>query len=177
MTIQQQELANLNLDADKELVLENEKLISKVDEYLTDLSQYIDKIKHEKVSDPAIEKIASLLEIMNKNTSNTDRLAETLNKKLEEKDEKLFKLMDTIIQKNDGSAEIKSRTQLPKLFIKKFYGDILEWPSFLDSFNSAIGCHPLDKSEKFNYLSLFLVDQLRKPSKVFQFKMKVMIQQ
>ena len=46
-----------------------------------------------------------------------------------------------------------------KWFIKKFYGHILEWPSFYDSFKSAIGSHPLDDAEKFYYLKLLLPGQ------------------
>jgi len=93
----QAELISLNLDTDRELILENEQLILKTDTYSTDFAYYIEKLKNpQAISDPAIDKIASRLEAMNKNPpSNQDKLAEVLSKIHNEKDDKFVKILDT----------------------------------------------------------------------------------
>lgn len=60
------------------------------------------------------------------------------------------------ITRNTGGGGIpqnKPSVSLPKLQIPAFHGDILEWSSFKDTFDSAIGNNPdLSKVQKFTYL-------------------------
>ena len=94
-------------------MLENEQLILKTDTYLTDFAYYIEKLKNpQAISDPAIDKIASRLEAMNKNPpSNQDKLAEVLSKIHNEKDDKFVKILDTIVSASN-------RSYLAVLFMK-----------------------------------------------------------
>ena len=56
-----------------------------------------------------------------------------------------------------SASDIKVR--LPKLEIKKFYGNILEWQSFWDQFSSAIhNKENISNIDKFTYLKSFLCD-------------------
>ena len=49
------------------------------------------------------------------------------------------------------------RPKLPKLVLSKFKGDIMNYRTFWDSFNSAVHRNPgLSKIDKFNYLNLLL---------------------
>ncbi|XP_071033036.1 uncharacterized protein [Parasteatoda tepidariorum] len=57
---------------------------------------------------------------------------------------------------NESAAE-KVRIQLPKLSIAKFYGDVSQWLTFWNSFETAIHNNELlDKVDKFNYLKAHL---------------------
>ena len=52
---------------------------------------------------------------------------------------------------------VHPKVKLPKLSIKKFNGDITTWPTFWDSFQSAIHDNTdLTNIDKFNYLHLLL---------------------
>ncbi|XP_068140930.1 uncharacterized protein [Drosophila tropicalis] len=52
------------------------------------------------------------------------------------------------------------QVQLPKLHIKPFGGDYLEWPAFKDLYESTIHNRVnLDKAQKFQYLKSFLCDE------------------
>ena len=56
-----------------------------------------------------------------------------------------------------GASGPSSRARLPKLTLRSFDGDITKWPSFWDSFESAIhGNEELSDIDKFNYLKSLL---------------------
>ena len=61
---------------------------------------------------------------------------------------------------HEPAAPVLVRSQpvkLPKLQIKPFYGDIVHWTSFWDSYESAIhNCPALSDVDKFNYLKSLL---------------------
>ena len=67
--------------------------------------------------------------------------------------------------------------KLPKIEIRKFYGDPLEWKSIYDSFKSAVDENiRLTKVEKMNYLiNLFKKVTVKLWLKVYLFAMKIMI--
>ena len=49
------------------------------------------------------------------------------------------------------------RVKLPKLSLKKFNGDLTQWVTFWDIFESSIHSNPsLTRIDKFNYLSSLL---------------------
>ena len=49
------------------------------------------------------------------------------------------------------------RVKLPKLSIKRFGGEMMRWPTFWDSFESAVHSNPmLSNVDKFNYLKSYL---------------------
>ena len=54
------------------------------------------------------------------------------------------------------SDDVKSAVKLPRLIIKEFDGDVLEWNSFIDSFKAAVHESTITDVEKFNYLRGYL---------------------
>ena len=61
----------------------------------------------------------------------------------------------------DSTVTTKSTTahsvKLPKLFIKKFYGDPLQWQQFFDTFNAVVNDNDsISEVEKFTYLKGYL---------------------
>ena len=68
--------------------------------------------------------------------------------------------------KKEENSEKKSNnsrtTHLPKLTIKPFSGNVLEWMTFFDSYKVAIHQSNLSDIEKFNYLRGFLTDDALK---------------
>ena len=119
----------------RNLQRKNEGLIIEIKDYLVDLSQYLSQIKEDDskttVSDPIIENLAV----------QQGRFSSVLDKILENKDDKLAIVFDKIISKEDGSSEIKSQTELPKLYIRKFNGKSFKCSSFHDNSHFAIGFH------------------------------------
>ncbi|XP_063417007.1 uncharacterized protein LOC134699325 [Mytilus trossulus] len=58
------------------------------------------------------------------------------------------------------SSAISSNHRLPKLTLPTFNGNILEWPSFWDSYESAVHYNPtLTDVQKFNYLNAQLENE------------------
>ena len=52
----------------------------------------------------------------------------------------------------------RTQVKLPKLTLKKFSGDLTQWVTFWDTFDSAVHCNPnLSSVDKFSYLH-FLLD-------------------
>ena len=94
------------------------------------------------VSDPIIENLAV----------QQGRFSSVLDKILENKDDKLAIVFDKIISKEDGSSEIKSQTELPKLYIRKFNGKSFKCSSSHDNSHFAVGFHQLNEIDKFRYL-------------------------
>ena len=63
----------------------------------------------------------------------------------------------TVVHSTQNDAKSINKTvNLPKLTIKPFDGDTLEWMSFIDSFNAAVHKSNLSDVEKFNYLRGYL---------------------
>jgi len=61
---------------------------------------------------------------------------------------------------NTNATAFQPKAKLPKLVLPKFRGDIMEWQSFWDSFNSAIHTYPqLSQIDKFNHLHSLLEGQ------------------
>ena len=57
----------------------------------------------------------------------------------------------------ENGANRRPRIKLPKLTLRKFNGDITQWSSFWDSFNTAIHSNTeLSNIDKFNYLNSLL---------------------
>ncbi|XP_068757562.1 uncharacterized protein [Montipora capricornis] len=55
------------------------------------------------------------------------------------------------------------KAKLPKLTLPKFWGDLTNWMSFWDSFESAVHKNPsISKVDKFNYLNLLLEGTARR---------------
>lgn len=143
-------------DVEDDLIRVNQTLILEIDEFLVSIKAHISNLTTD-VQKTEISKLES-----NKLLETNQRLNEVFDKISQSPQsnyEKLATVLDRILTKEDGSTEIKSRSQLPKLYIKKFYSDLLEWPSFLDSFQAAISSHPLSNAEKLNYLKSLLGGQ------------------
>ena len=61
---------------------------------------------------------------------------------------------------SQSSAEKYGHAKLPKLELKKLFGNPMEWSSFWDSFDSAIHRNPsLAEVDKFNYLKSLVQGQ------------------
>ena len=61
---------------------------------------------------------------------------------------------------NTNATAFQPKAKLPKLVLPKFRGDITQWQSFWDSFNSAIHTNPqLSQIDKFNHLHSLLEGQ------------------
>ena len=62
-----------------------------------------------------------------------------------------------ISRSSSSSSSVKHTVKLPKIEIKKFSGDPLNWKTFHDSFKSAVDENSsLNNVEKMNYLLTFL---------------------
>ena len=61
---------------------------------------------------------------------------------------------------NTNATAFQPKAKLPKLVLPKFRGDITQWQSFWDSFNSTIHTNPqLSQIDKFNHLHSLLEGQ------------------
>jgi len=61
---------------------------------------------------------------------------------------------------NTNTTAFQPKAKLPKLILPKFRGDIMQWQSFWNSFNSAIHINPqLSQIDKFNHLHSLLEGQ------------------
>lgn len=61
---------------------------------------------------------------------------------------------------NANSMAFQPKARLPKLVLPRFRGEITQWQSFWDSFNSAIHANPhLTQIDKFNHLHSLLEGQ------------------
>ena len=76
--------------------------------------------------------------------------------------QQIIKIEQPTTEKEKSKKVNKHSVKLPKLSIKPFGGDILEWCSFLDSFNSSIHQSSLNDVEKFNYFRGYLKDEALK---------------
>ena len=76
--------------------------------------------------------------------------------------QQMIKVEQPTTEREKSKKVNKHSVKLPKLSIKPFGGDIIEWCSFLDSFNSAIHQSSLSDVEKFNYLRGYLKDEALK---------------
>ena len=64
------------------------------------------------------------------------------------------------INNNNVPVLTQNRSKLPKLVLPKFRGDVTQWRTFWDSFNSAIHTNSyLTKIDKFNHLNSLLEGQ------------------
>ena len=67
------------------------------------------------------------------------------------------KTMPPITPTIPSSAKKKVKPKLPKLTLPRFKGDITNWNTFWDSYNSAIHSNPaISDINKFSYLKLLL---------------------
>ena len=66
-------------------------------------------------------------------------------------------LTDSVVPGATASISQTSTVKLPKIRIKDFSGDPLEWLSFWDSFDSSVGQNTrISNVDKMNYLKVFL---------------------
>ena len=62
------------------------------------------------------------------------------------------KILDQLFTKEYGATEIKSQTELPKLYTRKFNGKSFKCSSSHDNSHFAVGFHQLNEIDKFRYL-------------------------
>ena len=74
---------------------------------------------------------------------------ETLKSRIPNKNSKEF-----LVEKSKNN--LKPQVKLPKMDIKKFYGNILEWFPFWETFKSTIHDSDLNDIDKLNYLCAYL---------------------
>ena len=81
--------------------------------------------------------------------------------KLEGKLKKLNNNTTNIVVSNGENASCQDRNmELPKLNIKTFTGKPTEWPTFIDSFETAVDSNgALSNIQKFQYLKGYLSGQ------------------
>ena len=65
--------------------------------------------------------------------------------------------MKNIARESVLTTNRNNNVKLPKIFIKKFYGDPIAWQQFKDSFEATINSNEnLTEVEKFSYLKSYL---------------------
>ena len=89
--------------------------------------------------------------------------------KLEGKLKKLNNNTTNIVVSNGENASCQDRNmELPKLNIKTFTGKPTEWPTFIDSFETAVDSNrALSNIQKFQYLKGYLSGQAERCAEGF----------
>ena len=84
--------------------------------------------------------------------------------KIRRKIGKLNSNTTNIVVSNGENASCQDRNmRLPKLNIKTFTGNTTEWPTFIESFDTAVDCNgALSNIQKFQYLKGYLSGQVER---------------